>query len=71
MLKNNLVDIRNVGGCPLFSSAHTLLKLLLKRNARRPFVADNHWYISEMNVLGLMGELEKGKKLAQVSSKGL
>ncbi|RXG67758.1 Ubiquitin-protein ligase E3B [Armadillidium vulgare] len=66
MLKNNLVDIRNVGGCPLFSSAHTLLKLLLKRNARRPFVADNHWYISEMNVLGLMGELEKGKKLAQV-----
>lgn len=66
MLKNGLVDTRNVSNCPLFNSAHTLLKLLYRRNSRRPFAEDSLWYISEVNVMTLMSELEKGKKTAEV-----
>ncbi|XP_076061977.1 ubiquitin-protein ligase E3B [Oratosquilla oratoria] len=66
MVHNNLVDVRNVSGSALFTSVHTLLMLLYKRNARRNYVKDNHWLIKEVRVSSFMADLDRGKKSAQI-----
>lgn len=50
----------------LFLAAHTLLMVLYRRDCRRPYAPDDHWLIKDVKSYFVIGELERGKKPAQV-----
>lgn len=63
---NGLIDLKTVNTNQLFCSCHTLLMLLYKRDCRRSYTPADHWLIKDVKVSTFMGDLEKGKKAAQV-----
>ncbi|XP_042146688.1 ubiquitin-protein ligase E3B isoform X2 [Ixodes scapularis] len=63
---NGLIDLKSVNSNQLLCSSHTLLMLLYKRDCRRSYTPPDHWLIKDMKVSTFMGDLEKGKKAAQV-----
>ncbi|XP_070389729.1 ubiquitin-protein ligase E3B [Dermacentor albipictus] len=63
---NGLIDLKTASTNQLFCSCHTLLMLLYKRDCRRSYTPPDHWLIKDVKVSTFMGDLEKGKKAAQV-----
>ena len=49
---------------PLFSSLHSLLSILYRRDNRRPFTKANHWLIKEIKAKELISEMDKGRRAA-------
>ncbi|XP_046427763.1 ubiquitin-protein ligase E3B [Neodiprion pinetum] len=59
---NNLFDVKTVSSNPLFTSLHTLLMALYRRDCRRTFCPDGHWLAKEVRVSGFLADLEKGRR---------
>ncbi|XP_066590975.1 ubiquitin-protein ligase E3B [Prorops nasuta] len=59
---NNLFDVKSVSGNPLFTSLHTLLMAIYRRDCRRTFCPDGHWLAKEVRVSGFLADLEKGRR---------
>lgn len=59
---NNLVDVKSVSTDPLFTSLHTLLMAIYRRDCRRTFCPDGHWLAKEVRVSGFLADLEKGRR---------
>lgn len=62
----NLVDVKSINGSSFFSSVHTLLMVLYQRDCRRKYTSDDHWLIKEIRPSCFIGDLEKGRKSAQI-----
>ncbi|XP_043677000.1 ubiquitin-protein ligase E3B isoform X3 [Vespula pensylvanica] len=59
---NNLfdvTDVKTVSNNPLFTSLHTLLMAIYRRDCRRPFCPEGHWLAKEVRVSGFLADLEK------------
>lgn len=61
-----LTDLKIINSTPLFTSMHTLLLCLYRRDCRRQFAPKNHWLIYEIRPSNFLADLEKGKKHTQV-----
>lgn len=59
---NNLFDIKSISNNPLFTSLHTLLMAIYRRDCRRTFCPDGHWLAKEVRVSGFLADLEKGRR---------
>ncbi|XP_043282173.1 ubiquitin-protein ligase E3B isoform X2 [Venturia canescens] len=59
---NNLFDVKTVSNNPLFTSLHTLLMAIYRRDCRRSFCPDGHWLAKEVRVSGFLADLEKGRR---------
>ena len=59
---NNLFDVKSVPNNPLFTSLHTLLMAIYRRDCRRTFCPDGHWLAKEVRVSGFLADLEKGRR---------
>ncbi|KAG8042714.1 hypothetical protein G9C98_005354 [Cotesia typhae] len=62
---NNLfdvTDVKTVSNNPLFSSLHTLLMAIYRRDCRRSFCPEGHWLAKEVRVSGFLADLEKGRR---------
>nr|XP_033322085.1 ubiquitin-protein ligase E3B isoform X3 [Megalopta genalis] len=62
---NNLFDVpdpKSVPTNPLFTSLHTLLMAIYRRDCRRTFCPDGHWLAKEVRVSGFLADLEKEKR---------
>ncbi|XP_078045060.1 ubiquitin-protein ligase E3B [Augochlora pura] len=62
---NNLFDIpdpKSVPTNPLFTSLHTLLMAIYRRDCRRTFCPDGHWLAKLIRVSGFLADLEKEKR---------
>lgn len=67
LIDQRLIDCRHVRACPLFSSAHTLLTLLLRRDSRNPFAPSSQfWQISELKLSNFKDNLMNGNIVEQV-----
>ncbi|KAF2369027.1 HECT domain [Trinorchestia longiramus] len=67
LIDQRLVDCRHVWSCPLFSSAHSLLTLLFRRNSRRAFVpSETTWLIPELKLSTFKDNLMNGNIVEQV-----
>ena len=49
---------------PLFTSLHSLLSVLYRRDNRRPFTKGNHWLIKDIKAKELISEMDKGRRAA-------
>lgn len=58
--------MKAINSMPLFTSMHTLLLCLYRRDCRRQFAPKNHWLIAEIRPSTFLADLEKGKKHTQV-----
>lgn len=63
---NNLFDVKSINSSGLFSSLHTLLMVLYRRDSRRSYTPTGHWLIKELRVNSFMSDLDKGKKPTQL-----
>lgn len=61
-----MTDLKTINSTPLFTSMHTLLLCLYRRDCRRQFAPKNHWLIYEIRPSNFLADLEKGKKHTQV-----
>lgn len=61
------VDLKTIQSNELFSSLHTLLLVLYRRDCRRSYTPANHWLVREIREGQFIHDLEKGKKPQQVS----
>ncbi|XP_033230447.1 ubiquitin-protein ligase E3B isoform X2 [Belonocnema kinseyi] len=59
---NNLFDVKSVSNNPLFTSLHTLLMTIYRRDCRRTFCPEGHWLAKEVRVSGFLADLEKGRR---------
>ncbi|XP_076674056.1 ubiquitin-protein ligase E3B isoform X3 [Andrena cerasifolii] len=59
---NNLFDVKSVPNNPLFTSLHTLLMAIYRRDCRRTFCPDGHWLAKLIRVSGFLADLEKGRR---------
>ncbi|XP_015600022.1 ubiquitin-protein ligase E3B isoform X2 [Cephus cinctus] len=59
---NNLFDVKTISSNPLFTSLHTLLMAIYRRDCRRTFCPDGHWLAKEVRVSGFLTDLEKGRR---------
>lgn len=62
---NNLFDVpdvKSVPNNPLFTSLHTLLMAIYRRDCRRTFCPEGHWLAKEVRVSGFLADLEKGRR---------
>ncbi|XP_076627960.1 ubiquitin-protein ligase E3B isoform X2 [Colletes latitarsis] len=62
---NNLFDVpdlKSVPNNPLFTSLHTLLMAIYRRDCRRMFCPDGHWLAKLIRVSGFLADLEKGRR---------
>lgn len=59
---NNLFDGKSVINNPLFTSLHTLLMTIYRRDCRRTFCPEGHWLAKEVRVSGFLADLEKGRR---------
>ncbi|KZC11880.1 Ubiquitin-protein ligase E3B [Dufourea novaeangliae] len=59
---NNLFDVKSVSSNPLFTSLHTLLMAIYRRDCRRTFCPDGHWLAKLIRVSGFLADLEKGRR---------
>ncbi|XP_044002807.1 ubiquitin-protein ligase E3B [Aphidius gifuensis] len=59
---NNLFDVKTTSNNPLFTSLHTLLMAIYRRDCRRTFCPDGHWLAKEVRVSGFLADLEKGRR---------
>ncbi|XP_034942891.1 ubiquitin-protein ligase E3B isoform X2 [Chelonus insularis] len=59
---NNLFDIKTISNNPLFTSLHTLLMAIYRRDCRRTFCPEGHWLAKEVRVSGFLADLEKGRR---------
>ncbi|XP_077511129.1 ubiquitin-protein ligase E3B [Amblyomma americanum] len=66
LIWNGLIDLKMANSDQLLGSCHALLMLLYKRDCRRSYTPPDHWLIKDVKVSAFMGDLEKGKKAAQV-----
>ncbi|EFN88458.1 Ubiquitin-protein ligase E3B [Harpegnathos saltator] len=71
----NLFDVKSVSSNPLFTSLHTLLMAIYRRDCRRTFCPEGHWLAKlsipafspirqnpEVRVSGFLADLEKGRR---------
>ncbi|XP_049867026.1 ubiquitin-protein ligase E3B [Pectinophora gossypiella] len=65
-IMGQLFDLKNIQSNELFSSLHTLLLVLYRRDCRRPYTPPNHWLVRDIRDAQFMCDLEKGKKPQQV-----
>ncbi|KAJ0180720.1 hypothetical protein K1T71_004124 [Dendrolimus kikuchii] len=65
-IMGQLFDLKNIQSNELFSSLHTLLLVLYRRDCRRAYTPPNHWLVREIREGQFMADLEKGKKAQQV-----
>ncbi|XP_045445888.1 ubiquitin-protein ligase E3B [Melitaea cinxia] len=61
-----LFELKTLGSSAVFSSLHTLLLALYRRDCRRAFAPPQHWLVREIRDSQFMADLEKGKKPQQV-----
>ncbi|CAH2240226.1 jg1784 [Pararge aegeria aegeria] len=61
-----LFDLKTIQSNEVFSSLHTLLLALYRRDCRRAYAPVQHWLIREIRDTQFMADLEKGKKPQQV-----
>ncbi|XP_054008078.1 ubiquitin-protein ligase E3B isoform X2 [Hylaeus anthracinus] len=55
-------DVKSVPNNPLFTSLHTLLMAIYRRDCRRTFCPDGHWLAKEVRVSTFLADLEKGRR---------
>ncbi|KAH9635355.1 hypothetical protein HF086_017921 [Spodoptera exigua] len=65
-IMGQLFDLKTIQSNELFSSLHTLLLVLYRRDCRRAYTPANHWLVREIREGQFMADLEKGKKPQQV-----
>uniref|UniRef100_A0A2H1VCW6 Ubiquitin-protein ligase E3B n=1 Tax=Spodoptera frugiperda TaxID=7108 RepID=A0A2H1VCW6_SPOFR len=65
-IMGQLFDLKTIQSNELFSSLHTLLLVLYRRDCRRAYTPPNHWLVREIREGQFMADLEKGKKPQQV-----
>ncbi|KAJ8725864.1 hypothetical protein PYW08_004047 [Mythimna loreyi] len=65
-IMGQLFDLKTIQSNELFSSLHTLLLVLYRRDCRRSYTPANHWLVREIREGQFMADLEKGKKPQQV-----
>lgn len=59
-------ETKNISNSQLFTSLHTLLLCLYRRDCRRQFAPKNHWLINDLKPSTFLNDLEKGKRHTQV-----
>ncbi|CAB3235019.1 unnamed protein product [Arctia plantaginis] len=65
-IMGQLFDLKTIQSNELFSSLHTLLLVLYRRDCRRSYTPANHWLVKEIREGQFIHDLEKGKKPQQV-----
>ncbi|KAL4711976.1 hypothetical protein ACJJTC_011283 [Scirpophaga incertulas] len=65
-IMGQLFDLKTIQNNELFSSMHTLLLVLYRRDCRRSYTPQSHWLVREIRETHFMADLEKGKKPQQV-----
>ncbi|OQR78479.1 ubiquitin-protein ligase E3B-like [Tropilaelaps mercedesae] len=65
IIVHQLLDLKSLSSCPLFTSAHSLLMLLYRRDSRRNFAPRDHWLV-KAKFSTLLCDLEAGKPWAQL-----
>ncbi|CAH1645890.1 unnamed protein product [Spodoptera littoralis] len=65
-IMGQLFDLKTIQSNELFSSLHTLLLVLYRRDCRRAYTPANHWLVRDIREGQFMADLEKGKKPQQV-----
>ncbi|XP_013180712.1 PREDICTED: ubiquitin-protein ligase E3B isoform X1 [Papilio xuthus] len=65
-IMGQLFDLKSISSNALFSSLHTLLLALYRRDCRRPYAPPQHWLVRDIRDNHFMADLEKGKKPQQV-----
>lgn len=65
-IMGQLFDLKTIQSNELFSSLHTLLLVLYRRDCRRLYTPPNHWLVREIREGQFIHDLEKGKKPQQV-----
>ncbi|XP_012282275.1 ubiquitin-protein ligase E3B isoform X2 [Orussus abietinus] len=58
----DVTDVKSVSSNPLFTSLHTLLMAIYRRDCRRSFCPEGHWLAKEVKVSGFLADLEKGRR---------
>lgn len=53
---------KSITQSPIFTSLHTLLLCLYRRDSRRAFTSSSHWLIGEVKPGVFINDLEKGKR---------
>ena len=67
LIYNGLIDCRHVWSSPLFTSAHSLLTLLFRRNSRRSLVlSESTWLVPELKLSSFKDNLMNGNIVEQV-----
>ncbi|XP_050345337.1 ubiquitin-protein ligase E3B [Nymphalis io] len=61
-----LFELKTLASNAVFSSLHTLLLALYRRDCRRAFAPQQHWLVRDIRDSQFMADLEKGKKPQQV-----
>nr|XP_026489897.1 ubiquitin-protein ligase E3B [Vanessa tameamea] len=61
-----LFELKTLAHNAVFSSLHTLLLALYRRDCRRAFAPQQHWLVRDIRDSQFMADLEKGKKPQQV-----
>ncbi|XP_045782566.1 ubiquitin-protein ligase E3B [Maniola jurtina] len=61
-----LFDLKTIQSNSVFSSLHTLLLALYRRDCRRAYAPSQHWLVRDIRDSQFMADLEKGKKPQQV-----
>ncbi|CAG9585150.1 unnamed protein product, partial [Danaus chrysippus] len=65
-ITGQLFDLKTIQNNEVFTSLHTLLLALYRRDCRRPYAPPHHWLVKEIRDTHFMADLEKGKKPQQV-----
>ncbi|XP_022819647.1 ubiquitin-protein ligase E3B [Spodoptera litura] len=65
-IMGQLFDLKTIQSNELFSSLHTLLLVLYRRDCRRAYTPAGHWLVRDIREGQFMADLEKGKKPQQV-----